>query len=338
MLYIPQFNLQKLNTLAVPAMAAYYVKVTDERQLLEAIAFAKNNHLTLLPLGGGSNMVFRSDFDGLVVHLGLKGVEVIREDESSVWMRVAAGENWNDFVNFCVDQELGGVENLALIPGTVGAAPMQNIGAYGVEVEQVIDEVSTVDIESGLPVTFTHAACQFGYRDSVFKSSAKHKYIITNVVFKLSKHPLFKVEYPALNAVLAGMEPIGIRHIRDAVVQVRSEKLPDPLTTPNVGSFFKNPVISMAIFEQIKEKYPDIVYFPVGNETIKLAAGWLIEKAGWKGKSLHDVVVHDKQALVITNPQKKAGADVLALADAIVDEVYGLFGVELEIEPTVIGE
>lgn len=336
MLYIPQFNLQRLNTLAVPACAAYYVKVTDQEQLLKAIGFAKAHQLPLLPLGGGSNIVLKEDFPGLVIHIALKGYEVIEETESTVKIKVAAGEIWNDFVNCCVEQGLGGVENLALIPGTVGAAPIQNIGAYGVEVEQAIDELTAIEIASGLPVTFNRDACQFGYRESIFKSALKNKYIITGVVFSLTKQPVLTLNYPALTTILQGINDITIRDVRDAVVKVRSEKLPDPADIPNAGSFFKNPVVSYHEFEVLLKAYPDIVYYLTDDGRVKLAAGWLIEKAGWKGQTFDGVSVHQKQALVLTNPCCKSGASILSLAAKIADDILSMFGVVLEVEPNII--
>lgn len=336
-LFLPHFNLQKLNTLAVSAIANYFVSVQNEEELREALAFAKAEALPLLVLGGGSNIVLRADFPGLVVQIKSHGKQILAEDDEHVWLRVAAGENWHQLVTYTLDNGFYGLENLSLIPGSVGAAPIQNIGAYGVELKDVFAELTAVNIQSGLPVTFTRESCQFGYRDSIFKQSLKDQYVITWVTLKLHKTPRVQVQYPALRAVLASVpeQELSPLRVSAAVIAVRQSKLPDPAALPNVGSFFKNPVISRAQFEALQSRFSGVVSYPASDGQVKLAAGWLIEQAGWKGRELDGVRVHPEQALVLTNPGRATGVQVLCLADEIARSVQALFGVQLEMEPRV---
>ncbi len=332
-LYLPQFNLQKFNTLASPATADFFVGASSEAELLDAIKFARERNLPLLILGGGSNIVLHQDFHGLVIHVRLLGKELVKEDADFYYLRAAAGENWHELVEYCLDNHYWGLENLSLIPGSVGAAPIQNIGAYGVELKDVFSELTALDIKSGLSITFTADACQFGYRDSVFKQTLLDKYIITSVTLKLHKQTQPMLEYPALNQALAGYDrPITPLDVSEAVCDIRRNKLPDPLQIPNVGSFFKNPIISESKLGQLLREYPDLVFYPAHSGHFKLAAGWLIDRAGWKGYQ-GDACVHAQQALVLTNPQRRSGECVLALAEQIQQSVAKLFGVGLEQEP-----
>ncbi|WP_041523440.1 UDP-N-acetylmuramate dehydrogenase [Gilvimarinus agarilyticus] len=342
-LFLPEFDLQRFNTLAIAARAQFYVAVTTHDEVLEALAFARERQLPVLPLGGGSNIVLADNYPGLVMHIKLRGIEPVAEDAQSVWVRAAAGENWHEFVQHCLMIGCYGLENLSLIPGSVGAAPIQNIGAYGVELQQRLSELSAVDIRSGLPVTFTAESCNFAYRDSVFKHSARDRYIITSVTFKLDRAVRPVLDYPSLRQQLQ-LEPDGgapaeahfsAQQIADAVIAVRQEKLPDPATTPNAGSFFKNPLVDAATFAALQQRYPDIVSYPQADGRVKLAAGWLIDRAGWRGYRAGDVAVHSEQALVITNPGRGSGASVLALADEITRSVFSQYGVTLELEPRV---
>lgn len=337
LLFLPEFNLQALNTLAVPARARTYVSVNDEAELGEALTHAKQHDLSLLILGGGSNIVLREDFPGLVIHIRSKGKTLIAEDNDYVWLQVAAGENWQELVEYTLEFHYWGLENLSLIPGTVGAAPIQNIGAYGVELCDVFAELRAVEIESGLPVTFTADACAFGYRDSVFKQSLKDRYVITSVTFKLRKEPQLKLDYPALGQVFAQVSPHSITPlaVSQAVCDIRRSKLPDPAQIPNVGSFFKNPIISAADFQRLQQKHPDISAFKVNEEEVKVAAGWLIDRAGWRGFSDGPVAVHAQQALVLTNAGRAGGDKVLALANKIRASVQESYGITLEPEPRV---
>ncbi len=336
-LYLPHFNLQNHNTLASPVVAQFFVSVKTEAELLEAIKFAREKNLPLLVLGGGSNIVLCDDFPGLVLHIHLLGKELVFEDENFFYVKAKAGENWHDFVGYCLDSHYYGLENLSLIPGSVGAAPIQNIGAYGVEVQDVFSELTALDVQSGLSVTFTKQSCLFQYRDSVFKGSLKDKYIITSVTFKLTKKAELKLEYPALQNGLShySQAEISPELVSEIVCDVRRAKLPDPKKIPNVGSFFKNPIISEIQLIDIRRSYPAVVFYPADSGRVKLAAGWLIDKAGWKGYSDGTAAVHSEQALVLTNPYKYKGGVILALAQRIQESVFGLFGVHLELEPRV---
>lgn len=336
-LFLPHFNLQKFNTLAVPALAQYFVSVKTDDELREALAFARTENLPLLLLGGGSNIVLRADFRGLVIQIKLQGKEVVDENDEFVWLKVAAGENWHQLVEYSLDNALYGLENLSLIPGSVGAAPIQNIGAYGVEIKELVAELSALNIRSGLSVTFTNESCQFGYRDSIFKQSLKDQYVITSVTFRLRKQPQLNLTYPALRAALANIaeEDITPQQVSAAVIDIRQTKLPDPAVIPNVGSFFKNPVISQQQFDALKAEHPAIVSYPAAANQIKLAAGWLIDQAGWRGREVGGAVVHELQALVLTNPLRSSGQAVLALAELIKKSVFEQFGVILEMEPRI---
>lgn len=336
-LFLPHFNLQKFNTLAVPAVAQFYVSVKTDDELREALTFARTEKLPLLLLGGGSNIVLRDDFPGLVVHIKSSGKEIVGENDEFVWLKVAAGENWHQLVEYSLDNALYSLENLSLIPGSVGAAPIQNIGAYGVEVKDVVAELSALNISSGLMVTFTNESCLFGYRDSIFKNSLRDQYVITSVTFQLRKTPKLVLSYPALRAELPSTpeQEITPEQVSAAVISIRQSKLPDPDDIPNAGSFFKNPVIGVGQFDALKAQYTSIVSYPVDSHHVKLAAGWLIDQAGWRGKQVDGAAVHDLQALVLTNPNKSSGAAVLALAEQIQATVLKQFGVELELEPRV---
>lgn len=336
-LFLPQFSLQKLNTLAVPAMADFYVSVSNHDEIKEALAFARERELPILILGGGSNIVFENDFHGLVIHLKLRGVKLIQETDEYVWINFAAGENWHQAVEYCLDNNYYGLENLSLIPGSVGAAPIQNIGAYGVEVKDFITEVSTIEIASGIEVSFLNESCQFAYRESIFKQTLKDQYIITSVTFKLSKIAQPHLTYPALQDYFAGEDLTAItpEQVSQAVIHIRQSKLPDPQQIPNVGSFFKNPIISLELYQKLVSEYSQLPSYPVSDTQRKLPAAWLIDQAGWKGKELNGVVVHSQQALVLTNPKKLTGDAILSLARAIQNSVKDKFAVDLEIEPRI---
>lgn len=333
-LYLPHFNLQNYNTLASPVHAEFFVAVKDDAELIAALKFAKEKELPLLILGGGSNIVLHDDFPGLAIHVQFFGKELVREDEQQVYVKAAAGENWSDFVDYCLDEHYWGLENLTLIPGNVGAAPIQNIGAYGVELKDVFSELTALDIKTCLTITFTQEACQFGYRDSVFKTALKDQFIITSVTFKLTKIPRLKIHYPALQSELANyaQNEITPELVSQVVADIRRIKLPDPKQIPNVGSFFKNPIVTNEKLLELQQKLPDIVFYPVDSNLVKLAAGWLIDRAGLKGFS-QGAEVHSRQALVLTNPQKLKGSVVLKVADLIKASIFSKYGVELEQEP-----
>jgi len=292
--------------------------------------------LPLLMLGGGSNLLLTKNYEGLVSKNELSGIEILTAD-NSVFVKSAAGENWHDLVLFTIKNNLGGIENLSLIPGSVGAAPMQNIGAYGVEVKDVFHELEAYEIATGKIKKFNAQQCSFGYRESVFKQELKNQFVITSVTLKLTKNPTLNTSYGAINDELKkrGITNPTIKDVSDAVISIRQSKLPDPKEIGNSGSFFKNPVIAKSKFFALKEKFPDIVNYPVDDNNVKLAAGWLIENAGWKGKTIGNYGVHKNQALVLVNYGGANGNDIYQLSEDILKSVKMLYDVELEREVNI---
>ncbi|MGZ3884483.1 MAG: UDP-N-acetylmuramate dehydrogenase, partial [Bacteroidia bacterium] len=290
-----------------------------------------------LILGGGSNILFTGDFDGMVIKNQIKGISVVKEEKDRVYVKAGAGEVWHELVLWCIEHNLAGLENLSLIPGCVGASPMQNIGAYGVEIKDVFEELEAWRMTDGAKKIFTGEECEFGYRESVFKRKYKDQYIIASVTFRLSKTPHFNTSYGAINAELESMgAELSIRNISQAVINIRSSKLPDPRKTGNAGSFFKNPEVSAAEFERIKKSYPNLVAYVLGNGNYKLAAGWLIEQSGLKGFVKGEAGVHDKQALVLVNKGKARGEEIYLLSEHVLQTVFAKFGVKLEREVNII--
>lgn len=291
-----------------------------------------------LVLGGGSNILFRSDFEGIVIKNNLKGIALVKETSQNYFVKVGAGENWHQFVLWCLNKNYSGLENLSLIPGNVGAGPMQNIGAYGVEIKDVFQELEAVDLLTGEKVIFQKNDCEFGYRESIFKRKFKNKFLITSVIFKLDKIPNFNTSYGAIEQELEKMEVKNktIQAISQAVINIRTSKLPDPLKIGNAGSFFKNPEISFAKFSALKNDFPDLVSYPLANGNYKLAAGWLIEQTGWKGKRVGDAGVHNAQALVLVNYGKAKGDELFTLSQNVLLAVQEKFGVELEREVNIV--
>ena len=329
------FDLSSFNTMGVSSKAAFFAEVASVPELQEAIKFAKDKNLEILVLGGGSNILFKKDFDGLVIYNALKG----RDFLSEIDLKIASGENWHELVLFCVENGLGGIENLSLIPGSVGAAPIQNIGAYGVELENVFSSLEAFMIDSGELKTFTKDECKFGYRESIFKKELKGKAVITSVTLRLSKDHTVNTSYKALSEKLLekGISEPDIKDISDCVIEIRQSKLPDPKQIGNTGSFFKNPVISVQHFNQLKSEYPDIPSYPVTERQVKIPAGWLIEKAGWKGKRIGDAGVHDKQALVLVNHGNATGEEIWNLATEICLSISTEFEINLIPEVNLIG-
>jgi len=326
-------NLQALNSLAIPAIATSLVTVNSVGELAVALKHAHDNDLSILVLGGGSNVVLTGDFDGLVILNRLRGIELLNQNSNSVTLKVAAGESWHQLVAHTVDQQWYGLENLALIPGLVGAAPIQNIGAYGAEIKDCISTVEFLDCETGSQGLLKNEQCNFAYRDSIFKQSLKNKVVITAVTFRLACVGQCNISYPALAEKFSNAA--SPRQVFDAVCQIRSSKLPSPDQLPNAGSFFKNPIVSNAKHTALKSEHPNLISFRVGAE-YKLAAGWLIEQAGWKSKSVGGVAVHSEQALVLVNPKHRSGYQVLQFADAVQKDIRDRYGVELDIEPNVV--
>lgn len=328
-------DLQPLNTLAIAARAAYFARVESLEQLHEALAYARRKKLPILPLGGGSNIVLTGDFPGLVILIELHGLSLDNSARGTC-VQAAAGENWHQLVMHTVEQGFGGLENLALIPGKIGAAPIQNIGAYGVELRDTFAELQAMHVATGELHTFSRTDCQFGYRDSVFKRGARDQYIITRVCLQLPADWRAHLDYPALRQYFVEREQdsgaLTPAQVAQAVIEIRNSKLPSPDDIPNAGSFFKNPLVDADCYHSLKQTYPDLVAFAAGDRW-KLAAGWLIDRAGWRGARRSAVGVHDRQALVLVNPGHGSGAEVTGLAAEIAADIRAKFGVDLEPEP-----
>ena len=337
MQFLSRYSLKKHHTFGIDVYTKCYTEINSIAQFKSLLQedIYKNN--AILILGGGSNLLFTKNFDGLVIKNNLSGIDVIKQDENHVWVKAAAGENWHQFVLWCVNHNYGGVENLSLIPGCVGASPMQNIGAYGVEIKDVCEEVNTIDVKSGEEKTFINADCKFGYRESVFKHVYKNKYLITSVVFKLNKKPVFNTSYGAIEQELKamGVTQLSVKAISDAVINIRSAKLPDPVKIGNAGSFFKNPEVSKQKHDELKQQYPNLVAYSLDNGNYKLAAGWLIEQCGFKGKRFSDAGVHVNQALVLVNYGTASGSEIYNLSQQILDAVKNTYGVTLEREVNI---
>ena len=332
-------SLKEKNTFGITATARYYLIVKSESELYE---FFKNNRsaiqLKRLFLGAGSNLLFLDDFNGLVIHPLIGGINLVRENKYQVEVEVGAGISWDNFVAFCVDKGWHGIENLSLIPGNTGAVPVQNIGAYGVEAGSVISEVRGIDIPSLKDYQYNHKACEFNYRTSLFKEKLKEQFVITSVVFRLSKQPNFKIQYEGLEEKINQYGKTNLQNIRKAIIAIRQSKLPDPAVFGNAGSFFKNPVVSELVANSLKNLYPELPVYSIGHGVVKLAAGWLIDKAGWKGKSVGNAAVHEKQALVLINKGGASGKEIFRLSELIADDVLQKFNIHLEREVQVIGD
>jgi len=333
------FSLQPYNTFGVEAKARYFTEVNTIDELKEALIFSKNQSLQLLFLGGGSNILLTKDFDGLAIRLNLKGIAEENINENEVLVTAKAGENWHEFVMYCLQQNFGGLENLSLIPGNVGTSPMQNIGAYGTEIKDIFVSCEVLDLENLELRTFNLEQCRFGYRDSIFKQEGKGRYVILEVTFKLTrKDHSIKTEYGAIQSELEnlGIENPTIQDISKAVINIRQSKLPDPKEIGNAGSFFKNPTIPLAQFEDLKQKFENIQGYPNGD-VVKVPAGWLIEQCGWKGKQIGNVASHKLQSLVIINATGNAtGKEIFDFSTEIINSVKEKFGIELEREVNII--
>jgi UDP-N-acetylmuramate dehydrogenase len=335
MQFLENFDLSSYNTFGIQASARYFAKISSVAELTN---LSVDHKLPLMILGGGSNTLFTRDFDGYILHNEIKGIEKTSEDEDHVYLRVGAGENWHGFVEYCISHGYAGIENLALIPGFTGASPMQNIGAYGVEIRDVFHRLEAFHLHDKQMVSFSGIDCEFGYRESVFKRRFKGLFAITQVEFRLNKKPVFNTRYGAIEQELEKMQvkELSIRAIADAVINIRRSKLPDPAVIGNAGSFFKNPEIPVEKFEMLKSKFPGIIGYPVDNSRIKLAAGWLIEHAGWKGYREGNAGVHHKQALVLVNYGGAKGSDIYALSSKIIDSIRDRYNVELEREVNIV--
>lgn len=329
-------SLKPFNTFGIDVNARYFTRFDSVEALQQILTDFQN--IPLLVLGGGSNVLLTKHFDGLVLKNEIKGIELVEENDDFVVLKSGAGEVWHDFVLHCIDHGYAGVENLSLIPGSVGASPMQNIGAYGVEIKNVFEKLEAFEIATGEIHTFDNAACEFGYRESVFKRKLKGKYIITHVYFRLSKKINLNTTYGAIETELKskGILNPNIKDVSDAVIAIRKSKLPDPAVIGNAGSFFKNPVVETAVFEKIKSEYPTVPSYPVSAGFVKMPAGWLIETAGWKGKTIDNYGVHKLQALVLVNYGGATGVELFDLSTAILKDVFDKFGILLDREVNII--
>ena len=326
-------SLKEYNTFGIDVYAKQFISINSVKKLVEIINL--NNDIFLI--GGGSNMLLTSDIEKLVIYLNLKGIIVNDTKKDIVYVTAEAGENWNEFVLWCISQNYGGLENLSLIPGNVGTSPIQNIGAYGVEIKDTLHQLEALEIETGETKIFTKDECNFGYRNSIFKNELKGKYIIVNVTFKLTKNNhILNTSYGAISTYLKNKETPTIKDISDAVIAIRQSKLPNPKEIGNSGSFFKNPVISKIHFKTLKENYPEIPHYIINENEIKIPAGWLIEQCGFKGKRFGDAGVHSKQALVLVNYGNATGKEILHLAKKIQQKVKKTFNIKIEIEVNII--
>jgi len=339
-----QENTPITNTFGIDARCRYFAEyetIAGLREILQSDVFRKNK---FLHIGAGSNLLFLSDFNGVILHSKIKGTTKIDETENEVFIQVGAGVVWDDFVQYAVTNSFGGTENLSLVPGEVGAAAVQNIGAYGVEAKDIIFAVEMVQIDNGNLRIFSNEECKFAYRESIFKNEEKDKYIITNVIFRLSKNPVFSLEYGNLSEYLKDTEKIDLQTIRNAIIKIREEKLPDYKILGNAGSFFKNPYVCTAYYESLKKHYPTLPHYPVNqefvstslNNHVKIPAAWLIEQCGWKGKSFGNAAVYEKQALVIVNKGGATAQEIKILSDKIIADVKAKFDIGISPEVNFI--
>ncbi len=331
-------SLRSYNSFGINVLSRGVATFAGQEDLAALVEEAGRRAWPVLILGGGSNILFTKDFEGLVLRNGVRGIGLIREDEQYVYVRVGAGENWHGFVEYCLGRDWAGVENLSLIPGSVGATPMQNIGAYGVEIKELFYELEAWSLEDRKVYSFSLNDCELGYRDSVFKRRYRGKFVILNVIYRLNKVPTFNIAYGAIREELdnMGVQELSIQAISKAVINIRRSKLPDPAVIGNAGSFFKNPVLSGERFASLRGEFPGIAGVPNPDGTVKLAAAWLIEQCGWKGYRKGDAGCHAQQALVLVNYGNASGAEIFGLSEEIASSVKKKFGVELEREVNIV--
>ncbi|QOG03892.1 UDP-N-acetylmuramate dehydrogenase [Flavobacterium sp. MDT1-60] len=331
------FSLKNYNTFGIEAKAKQFVAVHSVAELKTILEENKNEKKFIL--GGGSNMLLTKDIDALVIHIDLKGKQIIKEDGDFVWVESQAGETWHDFVLWTIDNNFGGLENMSLIPGNVGTTPVQNIGAYGTEIKDTFVSCEAINIESQEIKTFTNTECNFGYRESIFKNEIKDQYVITSVIYKLTKrNHKINTSYGDITAELAknNVTTPTLKDVSNAVIAIRQSKLPDPKELGNSGSFFKNPILLKSHFEKIHQKFPEMKYYEVSETEVKIPAGWLIEQAGFKGKRFGDAGVHKNQALVLVNYGNATGQEILAVSRDVQKTVFETFGIHIEAEVNVI--
>ncbi len=338
MIIYQNISLKPYNTFGIDVSAEQFVEVKTVEEVQVLCTTFNLYERKKLILGGGSNILLTKNFDGMAIKMNLTGMDIIKEDDDHAWVKAMCGELWHDFVQFCVNKNLGGVENLSLIPGCVGAAPMQNIGAYGAEIKDTFEELFAVEIETGKLVKFTNAECKFGYRESVFKHEAKDKFIIVAVTFKLNKKVQLNTQYGAIQDTLLtnGIKEPTIKDVSDAVIQIRSTKLPNPKELGNSGSFFKNPEVSANEYASKLENFPNMPGYKLENGNVKVPAGWLIEQCGFKGKRIGNTGAHKDQALVLVNYGGATGNEIYDLALQIKDKVFETFKIEINPEVNII--
>ncbi len=337
MLPSSNISLQPYHSFASQEEASYFSKISDKQEIVAIVKWSKEKQLPILVIGSGTNILFTKNFEGLVAKIELMGVKKIEETASEVILEVGAGENWHHFVSYCVHKGWGGIENLSLIPGTVGASPIQNIGAYGVEVQECIKSIEAYDTLSENWVHLNNADCAFGYRTSIFKQNP-NRFIIASVKFLLNKQPQLKTDYGVIREVLhdKNIKNPSLEDISNAIIQIRSQKLPDPKVLGNAGSFFKNPTILFNQYELLKEKFPNLIAYPISDKAYKVAAGWLLEACGWKGIRNGNVGCYEKQSLVIVSYGIVSGKEVYDFSETIIQSIKSKFDILLEREVTVI--
>jgi UDP-N-acetylmuramate dehydrogenase len=331
------YSLEKHNTFHLPVKTRWFMEYATEEELGRILRDEYFQECFSLHIGGGSNLLFINDFNGIILHSQIKGMQIVEDTDDTVLLRIGAAEIWDDVVAYAVSNGWGGIENLSLIPGEAGAAAIQNIGAYGVEIKDVIEKVETYNQLSFEKRVFTNEECLYGYRDSYFKNEHNDPHIVTYIQIRLKKKPEFSINYGNLKSELAQYSELTLQAVRDAVISIRRQKLPDPEELGNAGSFFMNPVIPIAQFEELKKKYPEIPSYPAGEELIKVPAGWLIEQCGFKGKSHGQVGVYEKQALVLVNLGEAKGHEIALVAESIRTAVKEQFGIEIVPEVKYVG-
>ena len=334
---LENISLRPFNTFHIDAKTRWFASFATTHELQELLAAKPVPRNKALVLGGGSNILFTQDYDGIVMKNDIKGINIVKEDDEFVYIKSGAGENWHQLVLHSIANNWAGIENLSLIPGNVGASPMQNIGAYGVEIKDVFHELKAYHLVEKCNYTFNLKDCEFGYRESVFKKKYRDQFVILNVVFKLRKKPLFNISYGAIREELEklNVQDLSIKAVSDAVIRIRSSKLPDPALIGNAGSFFKNPTVTKEAFERLQKEFEHIVGYTNADGSVKLAAGWLIEQCGWKGFRRGDAGCHEHQALVLVNYGNASGSEIYALSEEIYQSVQQKFGVTLEREVNI---
>lgn len=329
-------SLKALHTFHMDVKSRWFAEYDTEDDLCELLRSTLLQNTLSFPIGSGSNLLFTKDYPGVLLHSAIRFIEKVKEDSDFVYLKTGSGVVWDDFCRYAVEQGYGGVENLSLIPGEVGASAVQNIGAYGVEVADVIDRVEAIDRQTGEKRIFRNEECEYGYRTSIFKTDLKGKYLVTAVIYRLTKKPVLKLDYGNLLEELKGTGEITLTSVRDAIIRVRNRKLPDPEITGNAGSFFMNPVIPVALYETLLTKYPLMPHYKVDDAHIKVPAAWLIEQCGWKGKNIGDAAVHDRQCLVLVNKGNASAQEIIELAQSIVSSVKERFAIEIHPEVNYI--